>query len=162
MKFINGITKIQTYTGVIFDLKNPDIDLIDIEDIAHALSMLCRFGGHTKTFYSVAQHSYEVSQLVPDDLKLTGLLHDASEAYLTDLPKPIKNLVQGYSETENKIMSIIAEKFNAIYPFPKEIKMADTDVLMDEYYNYMIGEEIGWSPGVAKLTFMNEFKKLYK
>ena len=69
---------IQTYTGIKFDALNPKPKMIDIVDIAHALSMTCRFNGHVKNFYSVAEHSYYVSQLAPKGYKLCGLLHDIS------------------------------------------------------------------------------------
>jgi uncharacterized protein len=81
---------IQTYTGKQFWPLSPLPEDIVIEDIAHALSMQCRFGGHVRTFYSVAQHSVHVSLLVEPQYALWGLLHDAAEAYLVDLPRPIK------------------------------------------------------------------------
>jgi hypothetical protein len=85
---------IVTYTGRRFHFLDPKIDEISIEDIAHALSNVCRFTGHTKRFYSVAEHSCLVSALC--DNRLEGLLHDASEAYMSDLSSPLKMLVPDY------------------------------------------------------------------
>src|SRR5271156_4912831 len=79
---------IQTFTGKKFYPFNPKPQDIDIRDIAHALSNICRFTGHTKRFYSVAEHSRNVAKLVPAHMKLQALLHDASEAYLCDIARP--------------------------------------------------------------------------
>jgi hypothetical protein len=80
----------QTYTGVAFDFTNIRPEDINLEDIAQSLSMQCRFNGHTDVFYSVANHSVLVSRIVPADAAAWGLLHDAAEAYVCDLPRPVK------------------------------------------------------------------------
>lgn len=94
-----GTSWIQTYTGVAFDPLNPDPSKISLEDIAHALSNICRYTGHTCRFYSVAEHSVRVSWLTrrmkvldlsPEQMEREGLMHDAFEAYLMDLANPIK------------------------------------------------------------------------
>ncbi|MEM4379972.1 MAG: hypothetical protein QXL01_04720, partial [Thermoplasmatales archaeon] len=94
-KFSNGPNGmepwIETYSGKKFDyLAQSELD---IEDIAHALSNLCRFNGHTRVFYSVAEHSVNVSSMVPPELKIAALLHDAAEAYIGDVPSPLKQLI---------------------------------------------------------------------
>ena len=81
---------LSTYTGKKFYPYDPRPEQICIEDIAHGLSMLCRFAGQCRFFFSVAEHSIAVAHLLPANLKLFGLLHDASEAYLADLPRPVK------------------------------------------------------------------------
>jgi hypothetical protein len=83
---------ITTYTGKKFHYLDPQAEEIDIVDIAHALSMTCRFGGHVHIYYSVAEHSVRVSEQVANEehTKLAALLHDASEAYIPDIPRPIK------------------------------------------------------------------------
>src|ERR1019366_6268112 len=80
---------IRTYTGILFDFEEPEASPIRIEDIAHALSLLCRFAGHCKEFYSVAEHSVRVSYACPEEHALWGLMHDASEAYCVDVPRPL-------------------------------------------------------------------------
>jgi len=102
-------------SGIRFDLENPTVDMICIEDIAHALGNICRFTGHTDRFYSVAQHSYIVAKMVPDPFKIWGLLHDAAEAYITDMNAPLKNLIgEPYRLVEQSIMKVIIEKFNLV------------------------------------------------
>lgn len=115
-------------------LDSDNQENICIEDIAAALSKCCRFTGHTKKFYSVAEHSFFVSLLVPDNLKLAALLHDASEAYLSDIASPVKQLLPEYKILEEKIMSQIASKFklpNHFWILP-EIKEADKKQLHKE------------------------------
>lgn len=84
------MTWILTRSGRKFDLARPTADMVDPADIAHSLSMQCRFNGHTSRYYSVAQHSYLVADLVPAEDQLAGLLHDATEAYVGDLVRPLK------------------------------------------------------------------------
>src|SRR5579872_2947230 len=81
---------IQTASGLEFPLFEPRLDAINIEDIAHGLSMICRFTGQCARFYSVAEHSVHVSHLVPREDAAWGLLHDAAEAYLGDVASPLK------------------------------------------------------------------------
>jgi hypothetical protein len=123
---------IQTYTGKKFHFLDPNQDEICIEDIAHALSNLCRFGGHTKRFYSVGEHSIYVSRNVPVEDALEGLLHDATEAYLVDIPKPIKGFLGNYEEMEQKIYLAIAEKFGLAKELPQSVKDADARMLFTE------------------------------
>ena len=107
---------IQTYQGTQMYPLDPLAVEIDIRDIAHALSNLCRFNGHVKKFYSVAEHCCHVSDLFDSKyLRLVGLLHDASEAYLCDMPRPIKRsdgFATLYLEAEEKLMQVIATKFD--------------------------------------------------
>jgi hypothetical protein len=89
--------RIETFTGKFFDYDEPAAEQVCVEDIAHALSQVCRFGGHTRTFYSVAEHCVLASRLLENtsahDYRLAALLHDAHEAYLGDLPTPLKNAI---------------------------------------------------------------------
>lgn len=103
---------IQTYTGLEFDVTRLDPALIRIEDIAHALSCMPRFAGHTQWFYSVAQHSVHVSQLVPPHLAKAALLHDAAEAYILDMPTPIKAMLPAYRGMEDEIMQAVGCAFH--------------------------------------------------
>lgn len=101
---------ITTYTGKKFHYLDPQPEEIDIEDIAHALSLTCRFSGHCKKFYSVAEHSVRVADIVPLELRLQALLHDASEAYITDIPRPIKETF-GLQTCEALILLRILTKY---------------------------------------------------
>lgn len=155
---------IRTYSGHHVNVFDPDPETICIEDIAHALSNLCRFAGHTKRFYSVAQHSVLCSLQVDDDCRLGALMHDASEAYLLDIPKPIKNRLVGYKEMEDKMMSIIAAKFGFDYPLRKEVKGIDNYMLEWEWKNVVLGDLgiLRWSPARAKDEFLMVFNALTK
>lgn len=127
---------IDTYTNKKFYLLNPTVDSIDIIDIAHALSMICRFGGHSKIFYSVAQHSLMVESLVPPEIKLEALLHDATEAYYGDMVRPLKVAMPAYRAIENNLHEVIAKKFGLRYDGVSEvheiIKKADNIALVTE------------------------------
>jgi len=109
--FINPNGWIKTKKGNTFAFWQPDYTQIDIEDIAHALSHLCRFNGHCNKFYSVAQHSVIVSRLCPEAYALEGLLHDATEAYCGDLIRPIKKFLPSFKEIEDRIEKAVWKKF---------------------------------------------------
>lgn len=106
----------QTYLGHQFWPLDPRPEDIHLEDIAHALSNLCRFGGMCRNFYSVADHSVHVAELARAagasvEIRRAALLHDAAEAYLVDLPRPIKHCVVGYKEAETRVERCIEERF---------------------------------------------------
>lgn len=128
---MNTATSIQTFTGIFFDPFDPKSELIRIEDIAHALSLQCRFGGHIRKRWTVAQHSLMVSDILHPSYRLHGLLHDAAEAYLVDLPRPIKHApeMSFYLAVEAKIEAVIAERFCLAFPMPSVIKRADQAIL---------------------------------
>lgn len=123
---------IETFSGGKFHLLNPTPEEVNLEDIAHSLSQQCRFTGHTREFYSVAEHSYFVSHLVPPEQALAALLHDASEAYLSDLSRPAKHFTamgRVYMELEEKVQRVIAQAFGIPYEMTPEIKWADNLML---------------------------------
>lgn len=122
----------QTYSGRRFTPLDPKIEDIAFIDIAKPLSMMCRYSGHCLRFYSVAEHCVLAALIAPAELKLTMLMHDASEAYLTDMPRPIKGHVIGYYEAEEKLAALIAQKYGTIHPLPAEIKRIDAQMLDDE------------------------------
>lgn len=133
---------IRTVSGIYINVFEPTTEMICIEDIAHALSFQCRFGGHLPKFYSVAQHSLNCSYLIEDkSLKLTALLHDASEAYLLDIPSPIKKGLSNYKEIENKLMALIADKFGFGWPLPEAIKKVDELMLQLEWDCLMLNNK---------------------
>lgn len=121
---------IETFTGEKFYFLNPTPEMIHIEDIAHALANQCRFTGHSNKFYSVAEHSVRVAELCEN--KLAGLLHDASEAYLTDVASPVKQYLSNYKELEDNIMKAIATKFDFPYPLDWSVHVADKVLLAAE------------------------------
>jgi len=139
---------IQLRSGRHFDLLNPHPEDVQIEDIAHALSNLCRFTGHCDQFYSVAQHSLLVSAIVPAEHALAGLLHDAVEAYIGDISTPLKRtLDSSFVALEDLIQCTIAEKFGYVYPFSPEIKEADVVALSTEKRDLMGGWSFHWMGG---------------
>lgn len=153
---------IRTYTGKyinIFDIKPDDIDIIDI---AWRLSQTCRFGGFTKTFYSVAQHSiWCCENVLNDKFKLEALLHDASEAYIGDIPSPIKRVIPEIHQIENRIQEIIADKFKLQYPFPKEVHDIDKKALEYEWNSFMISDHVIQIGNNRDKTGSNKFMYYY-
>lgn len=132
--------KIRTFTGKYIDPFDPDPDMICIEDIAHSLSMQPRFGGHLQVCYSVAEHCIACSLGMKDPKDyLAALLHDASEAYLLDIPSPIKSRLPRYKEVEHNLMKVIAKKFGFEYPLSPEVNKMDVQQLEWEWDNLMIG-----------------------
>ena len=134
------MTYITTYTGKHFNPIEPDSSLIDIRDIAHALSMICRGNGQVTGFFSVAQHCVNCAREA-EARKLSGrvilacLLHDAAEAYLSDVPRPLKSFMPQYLEVEDRLLGMVYEKFIG-EPLSKEeqlqVKQIDDDML---YYD---------------------------
>lgn len=122
---------LQTYTGRAINPLAPRTSDIAIEDIAHALALQCRFGGHIREFYSVAQHAWLVSQAVPPADALWALLHDASEAYLMDLPTPVKRVgpLAGYSALEAQLQRVIYQRFGLAGEEPASVRVADQALL---------------------------------
>lgn len=179
---------ITTHTGGRFDILDPKVEDINIEDIAHALSMQCRFNGHCSQFYSVAQHSVRVASLLydaghGDRTTLRGLIHDATEAYLGDVITPLKDQLPQYREIEERVNSVIEFRFNLFAENPEEkglVKQADTAMLLAEARDLMPKTDLTWtrhdttfdvskiakifpqSPEDAKHTFMSFFYLVYK
>lgn len=143
----------ETYSGVAFEPFNPKKDQINIEDIAHSLSMQCRFNGHTTEFYSVAQHSVIVSYLCDPEDALWGLLHDATEAYLSDLPKPVKILPQlkSYKKAEDELGKIVADRFDLEWPIPESVHRADIISLLTEKRDLMPDTPWGWGEDIKRM-----------
>jgi hypothetical protein len=130
---------IGTFSGVRFWPLAPDPAKILIDDIAHALAHQCRFGGHASKFYSVAEHSVHVSQLCLPEHALWGLLHDASEAYLVDVPRPLKQLPEfaAYREAERRLQRAVAVRFGLPPDQPASVTEADDTMLWIEAHSLL-------------------------
>jgi len=168
-----------TYTGRRFYPIDPRPEDVCTEDIAHALSRICRFAGNTYCFYSVAEHSVHVSDYLTEhyavpSLSLVGLLHDAAEAYMGDVPSPVKRYLRDYAPIELGIDIVVRKKFNITLSDTQIIK--DTDAVVTEseirqlmrcegtdWANFVSGKDVellGWSSEEAEYGFLDCFHKL--
>ena len=180
---------VQTFSGKKFDLINPSIDSVCLIDIAHALSRICRFNGHVKNFYSVAEHSVYVSNCVPEKYAKEALLHDAHEAYVGDVTSPMKRAmarnavkrgspVSDFATTEAGVYNAVVRRFG-LYSNTDEhcedrIKHADLALLATEqerFFPEMVSDWmlkippvnikiLGLSPVRARKMFLDRAKKL--
>lgn len=132
---------IRTLSGKYVNVFDPKPEMFCIEDIAHALSKQPRFGGHLKYSFSVAEHLVNCAHAVSGDfsLKYAALMHDVSEAYLMDMPKPIKKRLPDYIALENSLMEFLSGVFGFSWPLPKEVKEIDDIMLTIEWAELMIG-----------------------
>lgn len=180
---------IVTYTGKQFWLLEPRLEDIDIKDIAHALAMQCRWTGHCRYHYSIAQHSYYCSVLGPENEGLERLLHDASEAYMGDMNRPLKHYTEAgpaYRRQEAVVQEAIYQRFGVGSIEPKSVHEADEAMLYAEK-NQIISSEFSdkliegnnpfadaqgsskaanlvierWAPEHAEAVFLTRFKELY-
>lgn len=139
----------QTYTGRPFWPLDPRPEDVYPADIAHALSMICRFGGHSKVMYSVAEHCLIMSRIVTPEHALWALLHDATEAYVGDMVRPLKLAMPEYKAVEVKIMAAICDRFGLPHDCPPEIKDIDLGILRDERAALMARPQLPWSADEA-------------
>ncbi|MHB8388009.1 MAG: hypothetical protein ACYDBH_00340 [Acidobacteriaceae bacterium] len=165
---------ILTYTGRRYVFSDPRVEDIHILDIAHHLSMLCRFTGAVSRFYSVAEHSVGVSYCVAPENALVALMHDATEAYVGDLSSPLKRLLPGYRRIERLSWMVIAKRFHLPMTLPSDIHYADNAMLRAErnvlmpvsVHDWNIPAEtasipvVGYTPEKAKAIFLDRFSQL--
>jgi len=171
---------IVTFTGRAFYPMDPRPEEISIYDIAHALAHTCRFGGHVREFYSVAQHAVLCSYLVPLEFALQALHHDDTEAYCGDMVRPLKSMLPAYQAVEAKIWCAVADKFKLPLALNPLVKNADHIMLRSEQRDLMHespidGERFGygddetprlsqtiapWNAKLAREGFMRRHKEL--
>ena len=171
----------QTASGRAYWPIDPRPEDVFIEDIAHALGHICRYAGHCSTFYSVAEHSVLVSLLVPPEHALAGLLHDATEAYCVDVPRPLKRHLPDYQEIEERNWRVIATRFGLPAELPQCVHDADIAICLAEKEALMLPSPrddwaqgatspltaepemiFGYMPGRATQKFLARFHELYE
>jgi hypothetical protein len=165
----------QLASGKPFWPLDPRPEEIDIRDIAHALSMQCRYAGHCLRYFSVAEHSVHVARACSPDHALWGLLHDGAEAYLVDVPRPVKRHLTNYQEIETRLQQAIAERFGLPLAIPTEVHEMDNRILISERDQVMApppfpwdvpalpipGLRLGcWKPETARDVFLELFAYL--
>lgn len=151
-----AICPLQTYSGKLIDVFNLQPEDIDIKDIAHSLSNICRFAGHSKFFYSVAQHTVLGLKLVTEQQKKAWLLHDTAEAYLADIPRPLKQHLPNFKEMERRVLVRIYEHFEVPILDLAAVKSADNLMLATEANTLMNTDTCNWKEfcnGVEPLDF---------
>ncbi len=167
---------IRLHSGKKFSFVKPDINDIDINDIAHSLSKQCRYVGHTRSHYSTAQHCVLVARNIPNKYKLQGLMHDASEAYCSDINSILKSLLPDYKKIEKIVQDLCMKRFGLLEEIDPIVKYADMRLLATELRDLMpgddykvlekdfplLGEKIEpWGQDYSKYVFLQEFYSLY-
>lgn len=172
---IQGST-IMLASGRYFDLEDPASADFTIADIAHALANICRYTGHSRAFYSVAQHSVLVSHAVPEEHAFAGLMHDAAEAFIGDVAKPLKVLLPDYQQIESRVEAAVFARFGLPADLPACVKEADRVLLRTEQRDLMGADGHEWCyaggaaplpgrieplpPGEAKRLFLSRYTAL--
>ena len=171
-------TWIETYSGKRFDFSNPMPSMVDLPSIAHALAAAPRFGGHTPMRYSVAQHCVECSHVAPIGYELEALLHDAHEAYVCDVPLPMKQLLSGYNTVERAAEIAVRKRFAVPLTMSGVVKEIDRRMLVTEARAFGMGWWREWqergifpyeslvlvplSPADAEKRFLSRFEDLIR
>lgn len=159
-----------TYAGHTINFLDFRVEDVRVEEIAHALSRLCRFGGHCREHYNVAHHAVLVARWLQDKgaptaVVYAGLHHDDTEAYLGDVISPLKKLLPKYQEFEDTFAKVISKALDFEYPFPDLLKTADREVFFieNEDVRWQFPEDpeiIPWNSGVSKYLYLEMHKKL--
>ena len=162
-----------TYSGIEIDVGGPpfNADMVSIIDIAHSLSSICRFGGHCRHFYSVAEHSVHMYHRTENEM--AGLLHDSAEAYIGDVVAPLKRLLPAIRLYEKNILKVLEVVFGVqLTPMLPDVSDCDKVMLYTEYDRMMEGDVYSqgtkwdehtfyyWTPEQAKIEFLTRYKEL--
>lgn len=170
---------IRTFSGINFYPLDPKPEGVSVVDIAHHLSMQCRWAGAVKSFYSVALHSIHVSMMCRKEHALSGLMHDSAEGFLCDMPSPVKKGFPEYAVHEDRLMKVISQALGFEYPFAPEVHQADAAALYAEsqfFFDFERGEipevepprHCNWNfpivcsatPAQVKSWFLSEYARL--
>lgn len=172
---------IRLRSGLYFDLRDPQPDQFTLDDIAGALSKICRFGGQIDRFYSVAEHCVSCAkQAATDgqnrDVQAAALLHDAAEAFCGDVVKPLKVMLSDYGPIEDRVEAVIAAKFGIDPTHASVVKEIDMAMLIAERRALFTADAVEWtgerivrrlelrprfwSPNVAEIIFLSLATKL--
>lgn len=143
------MTKLTTWSGRMIDYANPSPDDIYINDIATALSRECRYAGHASHFYSVAQHAVLCSRIVSPEFAIEALLHDAAEAYVKDIPTPLKRMLPDYKVIEERFDLAIRVHFGLPEVPSHGIKEADNILLATEIRDLFPPDRVLYKTPVA-------------
>lgn len=166
----DNMATLETVSGRKIDVSNPNPEDIVIEDIAWALSRMPRFSGHSIPYvpYSVAQHCIQVAEDLKEygpDVQLYGLLHDAAEAYINDLPSPVKHIPEIHAvikKLEDSLMTVIYTALKITPPTEEQealVKIADKTQQAVEAYNFMYSRGKDWNLPKVSFTKLQEFKE---
>lgn len=163
-------------SGAWLDFCSPATSEFTIEDIAHGLANICRYSGQCSSFYSVAEHSILVSDTAVG-FEFEALLHDAAEAFLGDITRPLKQMLPDYKRIEADVERVILDRFGIVGSLPPQVKQADLRVLAAEQKQIMPEGTDGWvrgqkvdpapivvrhlPPSEAKRVFLERFKVLH-
>ncbi|MCI0588928.1 MAG: phosphohydrolase [Planctomycetes bacterium] len=166
----------ETHTGVLLDPLDLHPGDIDVRDVAHGLSNVCRFAGQCPRFYSVAEHCVRMSRRTSPGLELEALMHDAAEAYLSDLPRPVKTGIPGYRRAEKRLTRAIRDRFGLRgRSYPAAVRDVDDAMCLAEAKSFGMwggGNPFGrdlpdfgrvrpWAPATAEIAFLDRFARLY-
>lgn len=170
------MSRILTYSGRHYDFLDPRPDDINVIDVAHGLANAGRFAGHTKSFYPIAQHCVIGSYIVPKAFAFEFLMHDAHEAYTTDIPAPLKALLPDYQAIEDRSAGALRATFGLPLTTSPEVKHADIVMLATERRDLMPSDSTPWpilqgveplpkkiytwSPARAKAAFLQRYIEL--
>lgn len=168
---------VQTYTGRPFYPLAPKVEDISIVDIAHSLALQCRFNGHVRSFYSVAEHCVILSNAVDPEHARWALLHDAAEAYVGDMVWPLKEEIPVYKQIEDDLMQAVCKKFGLDPVQPEQVTEYDRRIVIDEGNALMARRDIPWpalegyaplgvnihalSPARAEGEYLSRFQQLF-